>query len=153
EPARAEEYLRRYPELREDKAAALDLIAAERDIRSRQENQLGIAEYLERFPEYGAELPARFQSPPARTVSLPPAGQTSQAALETSAAADELSDQLASAAPRVCLRAPKDEADPPLRALTATLPDRAGRCAILGEIARGGMGAVLKGHDPELGRD
>ena len=67
EPARAEEYLRRYPELREDRAAALDLIAAERDLRSRQENQPGIAEYLERFPEYGAELPARFQSPPANS--------------------------------------------------------------------------------------
>jgi serine/threonine-protein kinase len=152
-PARAEEYLRRYPELREDQAAALDLIAAERDIRSRLEGQLGIAEYLVRFPQYSAELPARFESPPARTVSLPPAGQTSQAALETSAPADAPSDRSATSMPPVCLRAPKDEADPPLRALTAMLPDHAGRCAILGEIARGGMGAVLKGHDPELGRD
>jgi serine/threonine-protein kinase len=31
--------------------------------------------------------------------------------------------------------------------------DRSGRLQLLGEIARGGMGAVLKGRDPDLGRD
>jgi serine/threonine-protein kinase len=31
--------------------------------------------------------------------------------------------------------------------------DRPGRLQLLGEIARGGMGAVLKGRDPDLGRD
>src|SRR5262249_31362262 len=30
---------------------------------------------------------------------------------------------------------------------------RAGRVNLLEEIARGGMGAVLRGHDPELGRE
>jgi serine/threonine-protein kinase len=36
------------------------------------------------------------------------------------------------------------------------LPDRAAgpaRYQLLGEIARGGMGSILKGHDPDLGRD
>ena len=31
--------------------------------------------------------------------------------------------------------------------------DRSGRLQLLGEIARGGMGAVLKGRDTDLGRD
>jgi eukaryotic-like serine/threonine-protein kinase len=31
--------------------------------------------------------------------------------------------------------------------------ERAGRIHLLGEIARGGMGTVLRGHDPELGRE
>src|SRR5581483_5199942 len=31
--------------------------------------------------------------------------------------------------------------------------ERVGRYPVSGEIARGGMGAVLRGHDPDLGRD
>jgi serine/threonine protein kinase len=38
-------------------------------------------------------------------------------------------------------------------ALDGTLPDQAGRFLLLGEIARGGMGVVLRAHDPEIGRD
>ena len=40
-----------------------------------------------------------------------------------------------------------------LAARPAAWPAHAGRYRILGEIARGGMGVVLRGHDPELGRD
>jgi serine/threonine-protein kinase len=35
----------------------------------------------------------------------------------------------------------------------ADLTERAGRVRLLGEIARGGMGLVLRGHDPALGRE
>jgi serine/threonine-protein kinase len=40
-----------------------------------------------------------------------------------------------------------------LEARHADTPRQAGRYRILGRIAQGGMGQVLKGHDPDLGRD
>src|SRR5205085_8015801 len=38
------------------------------------------------------------------------------------------------------------------RPAPAALPAQAGRYRVEGEIARGGMGAVLRGHDPDLQR-
>jgi predicted ATPase len=60
EAARAEEYLDRYPELVLDRGAALELIAAEYELRRRREPRLSLSEYQRRFPQYGAELPARI---------------------------------------------------------------------------------------------
>jgi serine/threonine-protein kinase len=48
------------------------------------------------------------------------------------------------------------ESDPPVRSDSSEIPvgpGDAGHLELLGEIARGGMGAVLKGRDPDLGRD
>ncbi|MEI8382167.1 MAG: protein kinase [Planctomycetota bacterium] len=58
--------------------------------------------------------------------------------------------------PRVALRDPVAEgADPIVRPKSAEMPDRNSdsRYQLQGEIARGGMGAILKGRDTDLGRD
>ena len=57
--------------------------------------------------------------------------------------------------PRVLLRdtAPGEEPGPIVRPRAGDDDDRSIRYRIDGEIARGGMGAILKGRDPDLGRD
>ena len=57
--------------------------------------------------------------------------------------------------PRVLLRdtAPGEEPGPIVRPQGGADADSSIRYRIDGEIARGGMGAILKGRDPDLGRD
>src|SRR5437868_2768053 len=64
------------------------------------------------------------------------------------------------AVPQVQLREPADEPLTPVNLsgsaeLPADAPPTAapGRLHLIGEIARGGMGAILKGRDTDLGRD
>jgi serine/threonine-protein kinase len=64
---------------------------------------------------------------------------------------------LASGPPRVSLREPPSKlpGPPPLAAGedTGALPPSIGKYQLRGEVARGGIGLVLKGNDPRLGRD
>jgi hypothetical protein len=58
--------------------------------------------------------------------------------------------------PRVVLKeSPAEAADPIVRPNSAELPktEAGGRYRLDGEIARGGMGAIVKGRDTDLGRD
>lgn len=55
EPVRIENYLRRYPQLAQQREAMLGLIAAEFEHRQRVAGPT-IEEYLERFPEYHADI-------------------------------------------------------------------------------------------------
>ena len=61
--------------------------------------------------------------------------------------------------PRVLLRDDTATGEPPSPLIQPSspempdLPDRSARLQLFGEIARGGMGAVLRGRDIDLGRD
>ena len=59
--------------------------------------------------------------------------------------------------PQVQLRELIDDSEPPIEPRSAEMSDRAvngpGRYLLRGEIARGGMGAIIRGRDVDLGRD
>jgi serine/threonine-protein kinase len=63
EPARAEEYLARYPELAGNTATLVELIAAEYRLRRRGEPDLSLDDYLRRFPQCRTELPEQVARP------------------------------------------------------------------------------------------
>jgi eukaryotic-like serine/threonine-protein kinase len=59
--------------------------------------------------------------------------------------------------PHIRLRALLEDREPPVMPRSAAIPDRAGtgleRYQLQGEIARGGMGAIIRGRDVDLGRE
>jgi serine/threonine protein kinase len=73
EAARVETYFERFADLTTDRRAALGLIAREFDLRRRREPGLRVDEYLDRFPQYRADLAERLPGPHARpaTPSVP----------------------------------------------------------------------------------
>src|SRR5262249_18691723 len=60
ESARVEEYFAQFPELSDNPAVALEFIVTEHELRRRREPGLTLDEYLDRFPQYSAELPLQI---------------------------------------------------------------------------------------------
>jgi len=54
-------YLDRFPELALDRNGVLDLIAAEYELRRRNESDLSVSEYNRRFPAFGNRIAERLQ--------------------------------------------------------------------------------------------
>jgi serine/threonine-protein kinase len=85
EPARVEEYLQQFPELRAEGAAVMELIEAEFRLGQRRGDQPTLSDYRRRFPEHAAEL-ARRVAPTPPAPSAGPAKLASGAARSFSSA-------------------------------------------------------------------
>jgi serine/threonine protein kinase/tetratricopeptide (TPR) repeat protein len=71
EAVRVESYLNRYADLASDRRSALRLIAAEYDWRRRSEPGLSLDEYLQRFPQFRADLAECLPGPHQRKSEAP----------------------------------------------------------------------------------
>ncbi len=82
-------------------------------------------------------------------------GMAGAASASSGGLLDTIAATLGGSVPRVLLRdtGAGEVPSPLVRPASPEMPAAPGRLQLFGEIARGGMGAVLKGRDPDLGRE
>jgi serine/threonine-protein kinase len=151
ERIRVEDLLERHPELRQRPEAILDLIAQEIVLREQAGEMAPLAEYQGRFPHLREQLRDQFAAPPdpgptARDDSLSPHSQEGQT-IPDDPGAPPGTHSLSSGGGR-------EELAPFVAPVRCQVPAHAiPGCDIVGVLGQGGMGLVLHGRDPDLGRD
>jgi serine/threonine protein kinase len=145
EPARVEQYLNRFPELKSDPASELELIRAELLDRARREPDLALSEFLERFPQHDASLRAAWQ-----WMNL--SGQTLSRHCPCCHERLELPEPGSpdASACRACGSAVRVESE--TRSCELSPDSKLGKYALLGELGRGNFGIVYRARDTELDR-
>ena len=138
-----------------------EVVAASFLARYRAGERPSIEEYAAKYPELAdqirALLPALVMVEEDLSIDRGSRTGREQPPTQTGHVLETLAQSIGSM-PRLVL----SDTDPNETGATATVPasgamhvpvERGGRYELFGEIARGGMGAVLRGRDPDLGRD
>jgi len=133
-----------------------ELLVLEVEQRAQRGEQAEAEEYRRRLPDHAAVIDGVFDT--GKTVSAAPAPAAAHAQETVSLPPPDTTPtnhEAATVSLPPPLPAPDGDETTAARrddAATADLPARAGRYKIESEIARGGMGAIWRARDPDLGR-
>lgn len=147
EPARAEEYLARFPELAANHAASLALVKAEFKHRSSREPDLGLAEFISRFPWLPPNFESQADAMPSRDGSRESGPKCPYCRELLQDDSDLLGECLFCSCCGSSFRLERNEAIGP----AGRMP-RIGKFELHGVVGQGACGTVYRARDTELDR-